>query len=399
MITKLKENLKKAILFLTLFIIGFFIFLSLVSHNPNDNSFYSFDSSVFNYQNYLGTFGSFLSSSLLSIFGKVAFLIPSFFIIHSIRIILNEGINWYNFSSLPFLLIISCLLIEIVSENNTAFFLNSGILGEGLGNYHNYFFKDFEYKTYLLFVIAFINIMFLIFSFNINTTKIRFIFNLIFKIITNIFIFFAYTLKFSKELNLKSLFEKDVSPKTIKKSRSIKRHVSPFVSNSNFLFPSLELLEKPKKNPSIDIENKKNTEINTAMLSNVLSDFKINGQITEVKQGPIVTLFELTPAPGTQSSSVIRLSEDIARSMGAKSARISTIPGKDALGIEIPNKNRDTVFLRELLNDDTYKNTKFKLPLTLGKDIFGKPVVVDLAKMPHLLVAGTTGSGKSVGIN
>ena len=135
------------------------------------------------------------------------------------------------------------------------------------------------------------------------------------------------------------------------------------------------------------------------MLSNVLSDFKINGEITEVKQGPIVTLFELTPAPGTQSSTVIRLSEDIARSMRAKSARISTIPGKDALGIEIPNKNRETVFLRELLNDDTYKTTKFKLPLTLGKDIFGKPVIVDLAKMPHLLVAGTTGSGKSVGIN
>ena len=139
MITKIKENLKKAILFLTLFIIGFSIFLSLVSHSPDDNSFYSFDSSVFKYQNYLGIFGSFVSSSLLSIFGKVAFLIPIFFIIHSIRIILNEDINWYNFSSLPFLLIISCLLIEIVSENNTTFVLNSGILGEGLGKYHNYF--------------------------------------------------------------------------------------------------------------------------------------------------------------------------------------------------------------------------------------------------------------------
>ena len=206
-------------------------------------------------------------------------------------------------------------------------------------------------------------------------------------------------LRFSKELNLKRIFEKDISQKTIKKSRSTKKHVSPFVTNSNFIFPSLELLEKPKKNPSIDIENKKNTEVNTIMLGNVLEDFKINGQITEVKQGPIVTLFELTPAPGTQSSTVIRLSEDIARSMRAKSARISTIPGKDALGIEIPNKNRETVFLRELLNDDTYKETKFKLPLTLGKDIFGNPVVVDLAKMPHLLVAGTTGSGKSVGIN
>ena len=215
----------------------------------------------------------------------------------------------------------------------------------------------------------------------------------------NIFIFIAYGLRFSKELNLKRIFEKNISQKTIKKSRSTRKHISPFVTNSNFIFPSLELLEKPKKNPSIDIENKKNTEVNTIMLGNVLEDFKINGKITEVKQGPIVTLFELTPAPGTQSSTVIRLSEDIARSMRAKSARISTIPGKDALGIEIPNKNRETVFLRELLNDDTYKATKFKLPLTLGKDIFGNPVVVDLAKMPHLLVAGTTGSGKSVGIN
>ena len=134
-------------------------------------------------------------------------------------------------------------------------------------------------------------------------------------------------------------------------------------------------------------------------MANVLSDFKINGEITEVKQGPIVTLFELTPAPGTQSSSVMRLSDDIARSMRANSARISTIPGKDALGIEIPNKNREMVYLRELLDDDLYKSANCKLPLALGKDIFGRPVIVDLAEMPHLLVAGTTGSGKSVGIN
>ncbi len=134
-------------------------------------------------------------------------------------------------------------------------------------------------------------------------------------------------------------------------------------------------------------------------MENVLKDFKINGQITEVRQGPIVTLFELTPAPGTQSSSVIRLCDDIARSMRASSARISTIPGKDALGIEIPNKNRETVFLRELLDDELYKSSNSKLPLALGKDIFGRPVIVDLSKMPHLLVAGTTGSGKSVGIN
>ena len=399
MITKLKDNLKKAVLFLTLFIIGFFLFLSLLTHSSNDNNFYYFDSTILNYQNYLGFFGSFVSSSLLDVFGKVSFLIPIFFIIHSIRVTFNKDINWYNFSSLPFLLIISCLLIEVIAKNNAEFFLNGGILGKGLGNYYDYFFKDFEYKIYLLSMIVLINILFLFFSININFSQIIFFLNFIFKAISNIFMFMAYTLRFSKELNLKNIFEKNVSKKVVKKSRMIKKHISPFVSNSNFLFPSLELLEKPKKNPTIDIENKKNAQINKAMLSNVLIDFKINGEITEVKQGPIVTLFELTPAPGTQSSSVIRLSEDIARSMGAKSARISTIPGKDALGIEIPNKNRETVFLRELLNDDTYKTTKFKLPLTLGKDIFGKPVVVDLAKMPHLLVAGTTGSGKSVGIN
>ena len=399
MITKLKDNLKKAVLFLTLFIIGFFLFLSLLTHSSNDNNFYSFDSTILNYQNYLGFFGSFVSSSLLDVFGKVSFLIPIFFIIHSIRVTFNKDLNWYNFSSLPFLLIISCLLIEVIAKNNAEFFLNGGILGKGLGNYYDYFFKDFEYKIYLLSIIVLINILFLFFSININFSQIIFFLNFIFKAISNIFMFISYTLRFSKELNLKNIFEKNVSKKVVKKSRMIKKHISPFVSNSNFLFPPLELLEKPKKNPTIDIENKKNAQINKAMLSNVLIDFKINGEITEVKQGPIVTLFELTPAPGTQSSSVIRLSEDIARSMGAKSARISTIPGKDALGIEIPNKNRETVFLRELLNDDTYKTTKFKLPLTLGKDIFGKPVVVDLSKMPHLLVAGTTGSGKSVGIN
>ena len=121
------------------------------------------------------------------------------------------------------------------------------------------------------------------------------------------------------------------------------------------------MLEKTKRNPGIEIENKRNTDVNKTLLENVLKDFKINGQITEVRQGPIVTLFELTPAPGTQSSSVIRLCDDIARSMRASSARISTIPGKDALGIEIPNKNRETVFLRELLDDELYKSSNSKI--------------------------------------
>ena len=163
MITKLKENLKKAILFLTLFTIGFSIFLSLFSFNQNDNSFFSFNSTTLDNQNYLGYFGSLVSSSLLDIFGKVSYLIPFFFIFHSIRVFLNENINWYNFSSLPFLLIISCLIIEIVSENYSEFIFNGGILGKGLGNYHNYFFDDFKYKTYILPFFIFLNFLFFFF--------------------------------------------------------------------------------------------------------------------------------------------------------------------------------------------------------------------------------------------
>jgi S-DNA-T family DNA segregation ATPase FtsK/SpoIIIE len=170
-------------------------------------------------------------------------------------------------------------------------------------------------------------------------------------------------------------------------------------TSTKYSFPSINLLEEPKVEVGLENDNKRNAEVNKALLSSVLTDFKISGQITDVKQGPIVTLFELTPAPGTLTSSVTSKSEDIARSMSAISTRISTIPGKDALGIEIPNKRRETVYLRELLNSKLYNSNDFKLPLALGKDIFGAPVIVDLSKMPHLLVAGTTGSGKSVGIN
>ena len=196
------------------------------------------------------------------------------------------------------------------------------------------------------------------------------------------------------------------SIKIVRKSKLTDPGKSSLTSNkkrsvraTKFIFPSIKLLEEPKMIEGLEIENRKNAEINKALLSNVLNDFKISGQIIDVKQGPIVTLFELKPAPGTLTSSVISRTEDIARSMSAISARISTIPGKDALGIEIPNKRRETVYLRELLSSNLNENEDIKLPLALGKDIFGNPVIVDLARMPHLLVAGTTGSGKSVGIN
>ena len=266
-------------------------------------------------------------------------------------------------------------------------------------NYLNYFLEELWSPLIILFVLLILTTGSVYFSLNIKVKQIGKITNFIYNSLIFVAFSFAKFFNFGKSVNLDKIF-KTKKKKPLPSSRINSKSVEQKKKLSlDFNFPSIELLEEPKKIPGVEVENRRNTEVNKALLANVLSDFKINGEITEVKQGPIVTLFELTPAQGTQSSSVIRLSDDIARSMRANSARISTIPGKDALGIEIPNKNREIVYLRELLDDDLYKSANCKLPLALGKDIFGRPVIVDLAKMPHLLVAGTTGSGKSVGIN
>ncbi len=138
---------------------------------------------------------------------------------------------------------------------------------------------------------------------------------------------------------------------------------------------------------------------NAKMLEAVLEDYGVKGNIISVKPGPVVTLYELEPAAGLKASRVISLSEDIARSMSALATRVSTIPGRSVIGIELPNSTREKVFLKELLSSKSYEDCRFQLPLALGKDIGGEPVIANLAKMPHLLIAGTTGSGKSVGIN
>jgi S-DNA-T family DNA segregation ATPase FtsK/SpoIIIE len=162
--------------------------------------------------------------------------------------------------------------------------------------------------------------------------------------------------------------------------------------------PPLDLLAPPPARvaagPSADA-----LQANARMLEQVLNDYGVNGAITEIRPGPVVTLYELEPAPGTKSSRVIGLADDIARSMSVVAVRIATVPGRNVIGIELPNVKRETVFLSEMLNSEEYQRNSARLPLVLGKDIGGTPVIADLARMPHLLIAGTTGSGKSVGIN
>jgi S-DNA-T family DNA segregation ATPase FtsK/SpoIIIE len=140
-------------------------------------------------------------------------------------------------------------------------------------------------------------------------------------------------------------------------------------------------------------------ENNARLLESVLEDFGVRGQITQIRPGPVVTLYELEPAPGTKTARVIGLADDLARSMAALSVRVATVPGRNVIGIELPNARRETVYLSELLTDPAFARTPGRLNLALGKDISGTPAVVDLARMPHLLIAGTTGSGKSVAIN
>ena len=169
--------------------------------------------------------------------------------------------------------------------------------------------------------------------------------------------------------------------------------------HSGFELPELSLLAEPRhKGPSPEHAPER-LEAMARRLEGVLQDFGVKGDIINVRPGPVVTLYELEPAPGIKSSRVISLADDIARSMSAISARVAVVPGRNAIGIELPNENRETVFLREMLASADFEKMKGKLPICLGKTIGGEPIIADLARMPHLLIAGTTGSGKSVGIN
>ncbi|QDP19533.1 DNA translocase FtsK [Sphingomonas xanthus] len=166
----------------------------------------------------------------------------------------------------------------------------------------------------------------------------------------------------------------------------------------NYQLPSLDLLAAPPPGDKKQID-RAGLERNARLLESVLEDFHVRGDIVEVRPGPVVTMYELEPASGIKASRVIQLADDIARNMSALSARVATIPGRSVIGIELPNQKRETVSLSELIGSQAFEDQNMALPLILGKNISGDPVIADLAPMPHLLVAGTTGSGKSVGLN
>jgi S-DNA-T family DNA segregation ATPase FtsK/SpoIIIE len=192
--------------------------------------------------------------------------------------------------------------------------------------------------------------------------------------------------------------EQEEAEAPARSARKAPRVRMPRRTSGGYQLPALSLLALPKSSERF-APSQQSIEETAAALESVLQDFGVRGQIINARPGPVVTLYELEPAPGIKSSRVIGLADDIARSMSALSARVAVVSGRNAIGIELPNDKREKVYLRELLDTDDYQSSQAKLPLCLGKTIGGESVIVDLARMPHLLIAGTTGSGKSVAIN
>ncbi|MHC8508060.1 MAG: DNA translocase FtsK [Rhodospirillales bacterium] len=196
-----------------------------------------------------------------------------------------------------------------------------------------------------------------------------------------------------------AVVEEKAAPKAGRKARAQNQGKLNLGPSGTYDPPPLRILAEADISIADATLSKEALEQNARMLAAVLADFGVKGEIVKVRPGPVVTLYELEPAPGTKTSRVIGLSDDIARSMSAVSVRVAVVPGRNVIGIELPNQRRETVRLREMLASNDYENAGAKLPLALGKDIGGAPIVVDMAKMPHLLIAGTTGSGKSVAMN
>ena len=401
---KILKNLN--ILFYSfLTVLALFLITLLVSFNANDNSFLKFNSEAQKTFNLVGPIGAFLSELLLKSLGITAYLLPLTLLVWSINFLKNKiAVTWVKISSLPFLIIFASLSLSLVTNKDDLIYPDSlnGFLGVGLSEYIFSIIstnRSVNFNSDILFtiyVLIFVVMIYLTLGLKVLTYLTMLIIPIRYLIKSINYLIFYFL---GKRLQIPSLFNRSKIKSKAKTTRNIQLTKKKKLFNADYVFPTINFLELSEQNNNFDSENFKNSERDKSMLKNVLEDFNIKGTISSVKNGPVVTLYELNPAPGTKTSTVIGLSDDIARSMSSISSRISAIPGRDAIGIEIPNRKIKTVFLRELIDSEEYRNTNHILPLVLGKNILGKPVIVDLAKMPHLLVAGTTGSGKSVGIN
>ena len=376
-------------------LIGIFLLISLNSFSPDDPNFIFPQSTEI--KNLLGYQGSFSADLFFQSFGLISLLIPFSLIFTGTNIILSKKILLIIESIFFTILYLLCgsLFFSIFYSNTFELYIN------GNGGFVGRFLQTTFLNTLINFntlVTYYLSILLIICFFLIT---IQFKSHSFYKIIKKLF-HFLFSKKQKSYTNKNEIINEFIPQEQIK---SLIQEDLPFIKSENkelskknkFKLPPIDLLKIPaKKN-----KEKLNDEdyIGSEFLEKILLDFGVNGEIKKVSHGPVVTLNEFEPAAGVKVSKIINLSDDIARNTSSESARIATIPGRSTVGIELPNSSRENVYLSEILSNTDFTKKDIRLPIALGKNISGIPVVGDLASMPHLLIAGTTGSGKSVCIN
>jgi len=370
------------------------LLLSLASYSPEDPNFIFPDGTKI--KNLLGFNGSFVSDLFFQSIGLIAYLLSFTFIITGFNIFKRKEfflIIENTFFGILYSIFGTLFLTHFYSKDFTLYINGNGGF---VGNYLDQTFlnslirtnESISYYTLILLVL----ILFLI-SINFNHKN-------FYKNIKKIFNFFSNDK--NKNYTDKSEIINEYIPQD--EIKNLIQEDLPFIKTENipgnkikFKLPDLDFLKTPSKKERENFN--KNETHDPEFLEKILMDFGVSGNIKKVSHGPVVTLNEFEPAAGVKVSKIINLSDDIARNTSSESARIATIPGSNTVGIELPNNSRENVYLSEILNNPDFKKREIKLPIALGKNISGKPIVGDLASMPHLLIAGTTGSGKSVCIN
>ena len=414
---------------LILLIVSSAIALSIITFDTNDPSFsYLTDSNI---NNLLGKHGAYTSDLLIKFFGASSILIFITGFVWGLKLFIHKKISffWLRLIFLPIALISTSTTLNI--ENIFNLNLESGgIVGKYTVLYTTSFLENINFEINQVYIsIIFFLIAFFSFNFSLGLNQTDWV-----KISNYSFLGLKYLLIFLKKLsnililslnkiysflqpivikiyykfkkvdtNAKVESEDLFSKKNIssKPGKLLRESIEPkfnFSKETDYELPKLDLLEEVKKIKS-NKYNKELLEQNARLLENVIKEFKLDAKVVGINPGPVVTLYELEPAPGVQTKRIINLADDIARRMSAESARISNVPNKNAVGVELPNQEREIVNLKEIFGVKDFDTTTIKLPLVFGKDISGKNVIQDLHKMPHLLIAGTTGSGKSGGLN
>jgi S-DNA-T family DNA segregation ATPase FtsK/SpoIIIE len=376
-------------------ITGILLFISLATFSPDDPNFIFSDNT--NIKNFFGFHGSFTADLFFQSFGLIALLIPFSLVASGISIILNKKIIFLieNIFYTILYVLPGSLFFSFFYPLSFQLYINGngGFVGQYLdATFLNFIININSQVSYYVFILLILTLFLISVQF-----KIRFFYKIIkriFKLLLN-----------SKEksyTNKNEVISAFIPQEDI---RSLIQEDLPFIKGENktdnkkikFKLPSVDLLKIPTQK---DKEKSRDDDyIDSEFLEKILLDFGVNGSIKKVSHGPVVTLNEFEPAAGVKVSKIINLSDDIARNTSSESARIATIPGRSTIGIELPNSTRENVYLSEILSNNDFTKKDIRLPIALGKNISGIPVVGDLASMPHLLIAGTTGSGKSVCIN